>query len=125
MGQLAKSAAIEPAEKPWAKAQMAGAAMRVALGGRWTLVHIKTLDAALAGLNIKGAATLEIDLAEVAAIDTGGAWTLHRQLRRWQERGADIALVNASHGQTALLERMGGENEVRVPLLRPSGCELA
>ncbi len=125
MGQPAKSAAIGPAEKPWAKAQMAGAAMRVSIGGRWTLVHIKTLDAALAALDTKGAATLEIDLGEVAAIDTGGAWTLHRQLLRWQERGANIALVNASHGQTALLERMGGENEARVPLLRPSGGALA
>jgi phospholipid/cholesterol/gamma-HCH transport system permease protein len=125
MKQPARSVAVEPADTPWAQAQMAGAAMRVSIGGRWTLAYIKSLDAALAGLDTKGAATLEIDFAEVAAIDTGGAWTLHRQLRRWQEQGADIALVHASHGQTALLERMGVENEARAPLLRPSGGALA
>ena len=113
------------AESAWAKTRMDGSDVRIVLGGRWTLAHMAALDAALTGLDTKGAGLLQIDLQAVTAIDTGGAWALHRQLLRWQEKGAEIELAHASQAQAALLERMGVENEERAPLLRPTGGAVA
>ncbi len=109
----------------WAKTQFDGSAMRVALGGRWTLADAAILETAVQKLDTKGAALLHIDLSAVDAIDTCGAWILHRQLRRWQDRGAQIELVGTSDAQAALLERMGVADEERVPLLRKSGSAFA
>jgi phospholipid/cholesterol/gamma-HCH transport system permease protein len=108
----------------WADTRFDGEATRVALGGRWTLANAATLEAAIASLDTQGAQKLRIDLGAVAAIDTGGAWILHRQLRRWQEHGAQIELVGTSDAQAALLERMGVESEERAPLLRKSDGAL-
>ena len=68
----------------WARSRLEGSAAIVALGGRWTLAHAPTLEETLSRVDTKGAATLQIDFGDVAAIDTGGAWLLHRQILRWQ-----------------------------------------
>jgi len=106
-------------EAGWARSRLEGSVAVVDLGGRWTLAHARTLEETLGRVDTKGAAALRIDFGAVAAIDTGGAWLLHRQILRWQEAGDEIELVRASHAQTALLERMSIENEVRMSLARP------
>ncbi|MBI3503262.1 MAG: MlaE family lipid ABC transporter permease subunit [Proteobacteria bacterium] len=103
----------------WARSRFDGTACVLALGGRWTLVHARSLEATLGRLDIGGAKLLRVDLGDVAAIDSGGAWLLHRQIRRWQEGGGEIELLRASHAQAALLDRMAIENETRKPLARP------
>jgi len=103
----------------WARSRLEGSVAIVALGGRWTLAHARTLEETLGRVDTKGAASLHIDFGDIAAIDTGGAWLLHRQILRWQEAGGEIELVRANHAQTALLERMSIEKEVRMSLARP------
>jgi phospholipid/cholesterol/gamma-HCH transport system permease protein len=103
----------------WARGAFDGAAARVALGGRWTLVHARALEAALGRVDTRGASLVRIDMGEVAAIDSGGAWLLHRQILRWQEAGGEIELVRASDAQASLLERVAIEGEERAPLARP------
>ena len=122
---MANTTQLPNAQAVWAKTEFDGSAMRVALGGRWTLANAAILEAAVQKLDTKGAALLQIDLSAVDAIDTCGAWILHRQLRRWQERGAQIELVGTSDAQAALLERMNVADEERVPLLRKSGSAFA
>ncbi|MCZ8312240.1 MAG: MlaE family lipid ABC transporter permease subunit [Magnetospirillum sp.] len=117
---MATTTQLPNAQAVWAKTQFDGSATRVALGGRWTLANASMLETAMQSLDTKGAELLHIDLAAVDAIDTCGAWILHRQLRRWQGSGAQIELVSTSDAQAALLERMGVADEERVPLLRKS-----
>ncbi|CAN0129087.1 unnamed protein product [Phaeothamnion confervicola] len=104
----------------WARSRFDGTACVIALGGRWTLVHARALEAALGRLETGGAQRLRIDFGDVAAIDSAGAWLLHRQILRWQESGAEVELARASHAQAALLERMEIENEARSSLARPA-----
>jgi phospholipid/cholesterol/gamma-HCH transport system permease protein len=88
-------------------------------GGRWTLAFVPELEAALAKLDARGAKALRVDLAAVDALDSGGAWLLYRQMRRWRDSGAEIELAGASDAQAALLDRMAIAEEERKPLARP------
>lgn len=105
--------------KGWAKSGHDGAAGVMTFGGRWTLAFVPDLEAALAKLDARGARNLRVDLAAVDALDSGGAWLLHRQLRRWREAGIEIELAGASDAQAALLDRMAIAEEERKPLARP------
>jgi phospholipid/cholesterol/gamma-HCH transport system permease protein len=89
------------------------------LGGRWTLAFVPELEAALATLDARGAAALRVDLAAVDALDSGGAWLLHRRMRRWRDSGIAIELAGASDAQAALLDRMAIAEEEHKPLARP------
>jgi phospholipid/cholesterol/gamma-HCH transport system permease protein len=122
---MANAAQLPKAQAAWVKTQLDGSATRVALGGRWTLANAAILEAATHALDTQGADLLRVDLAAVDAIDTCGAWILHRQLRRWQGRGAQIELVGTSDAQAALLERMDVADDTRVPLLRKSDGAFA
>ncbi len=104
----------------WARSRFDGTACVLTLGGRWTLANARSLETALGRLDTGGARQLRVDFGDVAAIDSCGAWLLHRQILRWQEGGGDVELLRASHAQSALLDRMGIENEVRQSLARPS-----
>ncbi len=119
------ASASERTDAGWARLRFDGTAHLAALGGRWTLAHARTLETALGRLDAGGARVLRVDFGEVAAIDSAGAWLLHRQIRRWQEAGADVELARASDAQAALLGRMAIEGEERKPLARPAGGALA
>lgn len=88
-------------------------------GGRWTLAFVPDLELALANLDARGAQAVRIDLAAIEALDSGGAWLLYRQMRRWRDSGIEIELSGASDAQAALLERMAIAEEERMPLARP------
>ncbi|MBI1245531.1 MAG: MlaE family lipid ABC transporter permease subunit [Alphaproteobacteria bacterium] len=110
----------ERAEAGWARGRFDGTALVVTLGGRWTLANARSLEATLARLETGGSKAMTLDMTKVAAIDSAGAWLLHRQILRWQEAGSEISLANASHAQTALLARMAIEGSERRPLARPA-----
>ncbi len=103
----------------WAKSGRNGADGIMTLGGRWTLAFVPDLEAALGKLDARGARRVRVDLAAVEALDSGGAWLLHRQLRRWRDSGVAVELSGASDAQAALLERMAIAEEERKPLARP------
>lgn len=103
----------------WAQSGHDGAAGVATLGGRWTLAFVPDLEAALAKIDVKGARNVRVDIGGVEALDSGGAWLIHRQFRRWRDAGIDIELAGASDAQAALLERMAAAEEERKPLARP------
>jgi phospholipid/cholesterol/gamma-HCH transport system permease protein len=103
----------------WAKSGHDGAVGVMTFGGRWTLAFVPDLEAALARLDARGAQAVRVDLGAVEALDSGGAWLLHRQMRRWRDAGIEIELAGASDAQAALLERMAIAEEERKPLARP------
>ena len=46
-----------------------------------------------------------VDLANVSAMDTSGAWLIHRFLREWRSAGADASHRNATPDQQSLLKQ--------------------
>lgn len=101
--------------------------LRAELSGRWVVANVAGLERALdalpgeagkGGAMVDGRA-LEIDLTAVEAIDTVGAWLVHRTAARWQRAGGAprITGVNADYevllGQVAKADRPAPEKPRR------------
>lgn len=67
--------------------------------GRWTIAESAALERGLARLGPPPAGPLTIDLSEVEALDTAGAWMLFRAMARLRAEGHEIDLrgVQARH----------------------------
>ncbi len=102
--------------------------VRAVLAGRWVVGNADRLDHALDALPAPAGRGLELDLGALEAIDTVGAWLVHRTAARWQAAGAGAAIVGASPeyevllGQVAQADRPAPEKPPRLsPLARMVG----
>jgi phospholipid/cholesterol/gamma-HCH transport system permease protein len=84
------------------------AAHSVRCGGSWILSGIANLELQLDGLQWPPMQVLQFDVAGIVAIDTAGAWLLHRTMRRLEAQGCSITL----HGQRA-------EHAVMLSVMQP------
>ncbi len=91
---------------PTVRAERDGERLAVTLGGRVVLAHIETLIARLGAVEARGATALALDLGDVQALDSAGAWVIYRFMRPFKQAGAPVELRNASEAQQALLARM-------------------
>jgi phospholipid/cholesterol/gamma-HCH transport system permease protein len=90
----------------------------VTFGGRLTIAGSDPLTDSLAAIETAGLRALLLDLKGVDALDTTGAWLLHRFMRHAENDGAAVEVINASAAQRALLDRMKTQ-EPRQKLARP------
>lgn len=72
--------------------------------GAWVLRGIEPLEHKLARLRWPDRGALSIDASAVTAMDTSGAWMLHRTLRALQERGHSVQLRGLRPEFEALLQ---------------------
>jgi phospholipid/cholesterol/gamma-HCH transport system permease protein len=81
------------------------------LSGQWTTPHLAELESRFARVAAPPGQPLTIDASGIAAMDTGGAWLLHEQLRRLKEQRKEVHLQDLSEEYRALLvlveERLG------------------
>lgn len=95
------------------------AGLRLELAGRWVVAEAAGLDHLLADLPKPEGRPLDIDLGGIAAIDTVGAWLVHRTASRWQAAGGEARVVGGSPeyqvllGQVAKADRDGPAPEPR------------
>ena len=79
-------------------------------GGGWTLPSLGDLDrdlrALVAGVPPAAAGAARIALDRLEALDTAGAWLLHRTERDLGERGLAVELTGAGAAFAALLDRV-------------------
>ena len=64
----------------------------VRCSGAWTLQGIATLEQRLKGLAWPGEGDLLFDSSAVSALDTAGAWLLHRTVRALEQRGRNVRI---------------------------------
>lgn len=91
----------------------------IRLAGSWTST---TLEKAFAQLprKIPEVGLLTIDLAEVGALDTAGAWFIERTVRNLRRDGREIEFVNLSPGARMLLSLVARQQDPRdIKLSRP------
>lgn len=75
------------------------------LAGDWTIDHVGALDGRLRGLPVPSAVRrAALDLGEVEALDTAGAWLVHRTRRELEARGIEVELHGAAGAQRTLIE---------------------
>ncbi|MGQ0664547.1 MAG: ABC transporter permease [Pseudomonadota bacterium] len=106
------------AEAGWCRAEREGGLCVLAAGGRWTLGAAEPLEAELQRLDTGGAEAVRVDLSSLAALDTAGAWLLHRFIERLRGRGVAVEMAGAAPAHAALIARMAIEEE-RKSLARP------
>ncbi len=88
-----------------------GDARRLAMHGRLTITNMADVVEPLRALPPSGKA-LAIDLGGVDAIDTTGAWIIHRLAEDWKAAGVPAAIENASPDAKRLIAEVAA-NDVR------------
>lgn len=84
-----------------------GTTLRLSAHGAWTVAHAERLDEMLAGFTPPdGARRATFTLADVARLDTAGAWLVHRATERWRGRGVDVELVGVGEHARILLDEV-------------------
>ncbi|MGH8502484.1 MAG: ABC transporter permease [Gammaproteobacteria bacterium] len=72
--------------------------------GPWTSLRLREVEKKLAELRAPRAGNFRFDLRAVTAMDTAGAWLLHRSRLRLSKQGAEVAFLGASDNAHAMLE---------------------
>jgi len=93
----------------WLSGSRAGDRLLIAAGGAWTIDGLAGLDAAARALpaTAGGAGALaRVDLAALDALDTAGAWLLHRLERNLGSRGWQVELCGLGGRHAALLQEV-------------------
>lgn len=108
----------------WLKLEPVGGAPTLSVGGRWDLAAAAALEGALAKVAWPRDGRLRLDLAKVEALDTAGAWLLHRTTLRLEADGLSVELVNPRDEHRRLLEVVAA-HAVPIGASRPEGYALA
>lgn len=87
-------------------------------GGHWSIRTAQRVEREIEKLEAHKGAAARIDLGQVEALDTAGAWLLYRLAERLKETGAAVELVNVREAQAALLDRLA-QLESRVDIEPP------
>ena len=92
------------AEEAWASARVEGDLLIVSLGGPWVTKHIGGKQARLARIDARGAQRARINVAALVALDTAGAWLIHRATGRLAEQGLAVELEGATTAAASLID---------------------
>jgi phospholipid/cholesterol/gamma-HCH transport system permease protein len=113
-------------EQPAITASSEGATLRLRLAGAWLVRHAERLDetirqVAQAG---DGIGRVEVDLAEVARMDTAGAWLIHRTVRDFAARGLDVDYVGMAPARRIMIDEVArNDRPPAPPPRRPPAAE--
>jgi phospholipid/cholesterol/gamma-HCH transport system permease protein len=122
MVAAAAKEAASMAEAGWIASGEAAEGWTLRAGGRWTVATAAGLDRRLREL-APPEGPARIDLAAVEALDSAGAWLLHRTKRAWAERGLSADFVNVDPAIAGLLARVV-ESDQPVTMTRPAAGAL-
>lgn len=78
----------------------------VRCGGAWVLKGIASLELRLDNLTWPEAKSLQFNVDDMAALDTAGAWLLHRTISRLEASGCSVLLQGQKPQHEALLNAM-------------------
>ncbi len=97
---------------PALKAQLTGEKYEFAASGRWTAVHAEDVEAMLAeaALKSQSAPNVLIDMRDVGAFDTFGAWLVERLIRTRSSAGHQTVVAGLSEEFQTLLDNVHGLN---------------
>ena len=106
-----------------------GAHAGIRCSGAWTLGGIAPLEAQLEALQWPSARALSVDCSAITAMDTAGAWMLHRTLRTLEAGGCDARLDGLRSEFDALLalirSRAASPDRVHANVIAPAPGALA
>ncbi len=80
--------------------------MTIAFGGRWDLAAVARQDAPLRALDAAGASRAAIDISALTALDSAGAWALHRLRTKLRAQNVQADFVGGKEAYLSLLNRL-------------------
>jgi len=113
------------AEEAWASARIEGELLIVSLGGPWVTKHIGRKQARLAEIDARGAKRARIDASALAALDTAGAWLIHRATGRLAKQGLAVEIEGADAAAASLIETARHFDVPSPPAARKGSAMLA
>jgi len=82
-----------------------GDGLACAFRGAWTTRTVADVDAQMRSIEERpGVRVMHLDLGQIAAVDTAGAWLIKRLAQKQANQGADVDFVNASETTAILLD---------------------
>ncbi len=101
---MALDALLQRPRDGWIETRRDGATWVLAAGGRWTTGAVAALDARLRAIEPGEAASVRVDLGGLEALDTAGAWLVHRTMRELEARGLAVELTGGRADDLSLIE---------------------
>lgn len=92
------------------------ASVNVRCAGTWTVRGIAPVEQRLAALASADIGKCVIDISAVTALDTAGAWLLHRTIRALEQRGAMVRTSGLRAEFKTLLELIAARAEMAEPV---------
>jgi phospholipid/cholesterol/gamma-HCH transport system permease protein len=99
-------------------AESAADAAKVHCTGTWTVQGIARLEQQLKDIAWPVAVDLEIDSSAISALDTSGAWLLHRTVSTLEQQGSKVRIIGLRPEFSSLLDLISAVGESAIALLR-------
>jgi len=116
---------MNEAAAPRAEVVRDGDMLAVTLHGAWTTARIDRRAAALSRIAPDGARRAQLDVADVAAMDTAGAWLIHRTISRLRAAGVEVELAGKATVAAGLIDTVSQHDRAYPPPLKPDNPLLA
>jgi phospholipid/cholesterol/gamma-HCH transport system permease protein len=84
---------------------------RLTAYGAWTIDNVASLERALSHLVAATSGHVVVDLADVARMDTAGAWLIHKLDQQLSQKGSPVELVGVSANARRLMDAVDVGNE--------------
>ena len=94
----------------------APASVTVRCAGAWTVQGVAPVEQRLTALSLPPASELVFDISAVSALDTAGAWLLHRTIRAVEQRGTTTRISGLKPEFDTLLQLIAARAEVVQPV---------
>jgi len=88
----------------------------VRCAGAWTVQGVAPVEQRLTALSLPPASELVFDISAVSALDTAGAWLLHRTMRAVEQRGTTTRISGLKPEFDTLLQLIAARAEVVQPV---------
>ncbi|PWR22983.1 ABC transporter permease [Zavarzinia aquatilis] len=95
--------------------------LRARLQGRWVVANAEVLDRLLGAAPAPAGRELDIDFSAIEAIDTVGAWLVHRTAARWQQAGGQAVITGATGEHEVLLGQVAKADRPAPPAQKKLG----
>jgi phospholipid/cholesterol/gamma-HCH transport system permease protein len=103
----------------WVRTSSDNDRLVVAAGGSWIVTTVGQLDRPLQDIAPGGARTIILDVSDIAALDTAGAWLLLRTQRQLAAAGGEVAIENLDPTLAPLLQQVARSGAEVLPDMHP------
>jgi len=93
-------------DKPAVQMTIEGSGLHLAFSGEWTVRRAAEAESVVIGVAPKGVGRVSLDLSNLAAVDTAGAWLIIRLRDRLSAGGSTVSITGCDPAYTPLFDEV-------------------